>query len=326
MNMNTSAKETLLFSGILITLWKRKFFIIGFSLFCVVVASLVAISLPNKYASYATLAPVEQEAGGGLSGLASQFGGLASIAGINLGGNQSQKFTLAKELLQSKNFIINFVEKHDLKLEIMAQSKKGKKVMNMVYGLGAAIVILGALFKIQHITILGISGGFMLTLGLVVEALVFAISAFEPVDDDLDWTKVYPELGDADGEASGANGMLSQKLDNLLKEAEVDGALIASLGDSIKNFQGAAKGLSSASESIATTNSYNEQMALAASQMESLNGLYQVQMENANKQAELNSSLAENSEKLKSQMETMAENMSSLNGVYGGMLSAMSSK
>ena len=104
MNMNTSAKETLLFSGILITLWKRKFFIIGFSLFCVVVASLVAISLPNKYASYATLAPVEQEAGGGLSGLASQFGGLASIAGINLGGNQSQKFTLAKELLQSKNF------------------------------------------------------------------------------------------------------------------------------------------------------------------------------------------------------------------------------
>ena len=208
----------------------------------------------------------------------------------------------------------------------MAQSKKGKKIMNMVYGLGAAIVILGALFKIQHITILGISGGFMLTLGLVVEALVFAISAFEPVDEDLDWTKVYPELGDANGEASGANGMLSQKLDNLLREAELDGALISSLGDSIKNFQGAAQGLSSASESIATTNSYNEQMALASTQMESLNGLYQVQMENANKQAELNSSLAENSEKLKEQMESLADNMSSLNGVYGGMLSAMTSK
>ena len=208
----------------------------------------------------------------------------------------------------------------------MAQSKKGKKIMNMVYGLGAAIVILGALFKIQHLTILGISGGFMLTLGLVVEALVFAISAFEPVDDDLDWTKVYPELGDADGEASGANGMLSQKLDTILREAEVDGALITSLGDSIKNFQGAAQGLTSASETIATTNSYNEQMSLASSQMESLNGLYQVQMENANKQAELNSSLAENSEKLKEQMESLADNMSSLNGVYGGMLSAMTSK
>ncbi len=67
-------------------------------------------------------------------------------------------------------------------------------------------------------------------------------------------------------------------------------------------------------------------MSLASTQMESLNGLYQVQMENANKQAELNSSLAENSEKLKEQMESLADNMSSLNGVYGGMLSAMSSK
>jgi gliding motility-associated protein GldL len=208
----------------------------------------------------------------------------------------------------------------------MAQSKKSKKIMNMVYGLGAAIVIIGALFKIQHITILGISGGLMLTIGLIVEAGVFAVSAFEPVDDDLDWTKVYPELGDADGEPTGANGMLAQKLDNLLREAELDKELIVSLGDSIKNFKGAAQGLSDASDTIVSTNSYNEQMAKAAAQMESLNGLYQIQMENANKQAELNSSLAENSEKLKEQMESLAENMSSLNGVYGGMLSAMSSK
>ena len=208
----------------------------------------------------------------------------------------------------------------------MAQSKKGKKMMNMVYGLGAAIVIIGALFKIQHMSIGPLTGGVMLTIGLVVEAIVFAISAFEPVDDDLDWTKVYPELGDANEDATGANGMLSQKLDNLLKEAELDNTLITSLGDSIRDFKGAAEGLSAASETIASTNKYNDQMSLASSQMESLNGLYQVQMENANKQAELNSSLAENSEKLKEQMESLAENMSSLNGVYGGMLSAMSSK
>jgi gliding motility-associated protein GldL len=204
----------------------------------------------------------------------------------------------------------------------MSKSKKGKKIMNMAYGLGASVVILGALFKILHWKF----GNEMLMIGMIVEALVFALSAFEPVDDDLDWSKVYPELGDADGEASGANGMLSQKLDTILREAEVDGALITSLGDSIKNFQGAAQGLTSASETIATTNSYNEQMSLASTQMESLNGLYQVQMENANKQAELNSSLAENSEKLKEQMESLADNMSSLNGVYGGMLSAMTSK
>ena len=232
------------------------------------------------------------------------------------------KTTWVKFTEETNNYILT----NPLKIEIMAQSKRSKKIMNMVYGLGAAIVILGALFKIQHITILGISGGFMLTLGLIVEAGVFAVSAFEPVDEDLDWSKVYPELGDSDAEATGANGMLSQKLDNLLREAELDNALITSLGNSIKDFKGAAQGLTAASETISTTNSYNEEMAKAVSQMESLNGLYQVQVQNADKQAELNNSLAENSERLKQQMESLAENMASLNGVYGGMLSAMSSK
>ena len=97
----------------------------------------------------------------------------------------------------------------------MAQSRKSKKIMNMVYGLGAAIVIIGALFKIQHISIGPLTGGVMLTVGLIVEAIVFAISAFEPVDDDLDWSKVYPELGDSDEEANGAHGLLSQKLDTI---------------------------------------------------------------------------------------------------------------
>jgi len=208
----------------------------------------------------------------------------------------------------------------------MAQSRISKKIMNMVYGLGAAIVILGALFKIQHISFGFLTGGVMLTVGLVVEALVFAISAFEPVDEDLDWSKVYPELGDSDEEATGAHGLLSQKLDNILREAELDNSLIKGLGDSIKNFKGAAEGLSAASESITTTNSYNEQMSKAAVQMESLTSLYQIQMENATKQTELNNSLAENSEKLQQQMESLANNMASLNGVYGGILSAMSSK
>ena len=208
----------------------------------------------------------------------------------------------------------------------MAQSKSTKKLFNMAYGIGAAIVILGALFKIQHISIGPVTGGLMLTIGMAVEALVFAISAFEPIEDDLDWTKVYPELGDADSEGIGVNGMLSQKLDNLLQEAQVDTQLMTNLGNSIKSFHTAAEGLSVASESISSTAKYNEQVELAATQMESLNGLYQVQMENSNKQSELNNAMVENSERLKEQMESLASNLSSLNGVYGGMLSAMSSK
>ena len=106
----------------------------------------------------------------------------------------------------------------------MAQSRASKKFMNMAYGLGAAIVIIGALFKITHFELGPLNGNVMLTLGLVTEAIIFAISAFEPVDDDLDWSLVYPEL--AGGATStkqkdqpkDAEGLLSKKLDELLKD------------------------------------------------------------------------------------------------------------
>ncbi len=213
----------------------------------------------------------------------------------------------------------------------MAHSRAYKKRMNFVYGMGAAIVIIGALFKIQHLSYGFLTGGFMLTIGLVVEAGVFAISAFDAPEEDLDWSKVYPELADGlssedDEKKLGASGLLAQKLDTLLSEAKIDAGLMESLGTSMKNFQGAAEGLSSASETISATNKYNEQMSMASAQMESLNGLYKVQVDNTNHQAELNAAVVENTEKLKEQMESLAQNLSSLNGVYGGMLSAMTNK
>ena len=211
----------------------------------------------------------------------------------------------------------------------MAQSRSYKKIMNFFYGMGAAVVIVGALFKIQHFTLGPLTGGLMLTIGLVVEAFIFAISAFDTPEDDFDWTKVYPELSEEglSSEAKlGTDGLLSQKLDALLQEAKIDSTLMESLGTSMKNFQGAAEGLSAASESISSTNKYNEQVSLAAVHMESLNGLYKVQVENSSKQAALNTAVVENTERLKEQMESLAKNLSSLNGVYGNMLSAMSSK
>jgi gliding motility-associated protein GldL len=218
----------------------------------------------------------------------------------------------------------------------MAKSEKYNKAkaMNFVYGMGAAVVIIGALFKIQHFDLdLGlfkITGGVMLTIGLVVEAIVFGISAFETPEKGLDWAKVYPILGDDDSSESqkklGEDGMLSQKLDNLLQEAKIDANLMKSLGTSMQNFQTAAEGLSAASASVTSTNRYNEEMSKAALQMESLNSLYKVQVENSSKQAELNTAVVEKTEDLKAQMEALSNNLSSLNGVYGGMLSAMTNK
>ena len=210
----------------------------------------------------------------------------------------------------------------------MAQSKASKKFMNMAYGLGASIVIIGALFKIIHFEIGPLTGNVMLTIGLVTEAIIFAISAFEPVDDDLDWSLVYPELAggkmkDKKEAPKDAEGMLSKKLDDLLKDAKIDGELMASLGDSIKNFEGAAKSLNPTVDSIAATKKYGEELSLAAAQMESLNSLYKVQLESVNRQATINEEAIENAAKLKEQMQSLASNLSSLNGVYGGMLSAM---
>jgi len=168
----------------------------------------------------------------------------------------------------------------------------------------------------------------MLTIGLVTEAIIFAISAFEPVDGELDWSLVYPELAGGEStsnkkEAKDAQGLLSKKLDELLKDAKIDGELMASLGDSIKNFEGAAKSMSPAVNSIEATRKYGEELSLAAAQMESLNSLYKVQLESINRQATINEESIENAGKLKEQMKSLASNLSSLNGVYGGMLSAM---
>lgn len=206
-------------------------------------------------------------------------------------------------------------------------AQKGKiTITNMIYGLGAAIVIVGALFKIQHWPY----GSEILTLGMIVEALVFTYSAFEKQQSDLDWSLVYPELAGGvtsnkkkKEEPKDAEGLLSKKLDNLLKEAKIDGELMASLGSSIKNFEGAAKNMSPTIDSMSAQKKYSEELSLAAAQMESLNSLYKVQMESANRQAAVNEEAVENATKLKEQMASLASNLSSLNGVYGGMLTAM---
>ncbi len=204
----------------------------------------------------------------------------------------------------------------------MAQSKNKKKLFNMAYGLGASVVILGALFKIVHWP----GGTEMLIIGMITEAVVFGMSAFESVEQDLDWTKVYPELagGVAGAEAQTSEGMLSQKLDEMLEQANLDSDKMSRLASSIQNFAGAAENIAPAADSITASTRYSEQLSIAAIELESLNSMYMIQKDNAQRQAELNEDTLANAERLKEQMESLATNLSSLNGVYGGMLSAMS--
>ena len=106
--------------------------------------------------------------------------------------------------------------------------KVWKQFMAKLYGFGAAVVIVGALFKIQHWP----GASYMLTAGLGTEAVIFFFSAFEPPHEEVDWSLVYPELAGMHGEEGTLiedKGSLTEQLDNLLEEAKIGPELIASL-------------------------------------------------------------------------------------------------
>lgn len=217
----------------------------------------------------------------------------------------------------------------------MAQSKKVKKIFNMAYGIGASVVILGALFKLLHWEIMGIGGGALLAIGLITEAIIFFISAFEPVEEGYDWAAVFPELvgGESRGLLSKASNQeqalkdsLSEKLDAILKQANLDVDLMKSLGNSIESFAGAAKGIAPMAQSVDATQKYANELSAAATQLEALNTAYKEQLERSKNQMVAQSSVVENISSLTKEMNELKENLASLNAVYGGMLSAMNKR
>ena len=215
----------------------------------------------------------------------------------------------------------------------MAQ-KKGKlmkKIFHMAYSIGASIVILGALGKILHMPIGPIPGDTLLMIGLGVEAFIFFMSAFEPQEDELDWSLVYPELAGAprkrkDKTEAEMEAKLSAKLDAMLQEAQLDSNLMKSLGESINKLSDAAKSMDFAVDAADSTRKFSEEMTLASAQLENLNALYKVQLESVNKNSLVNEEMTEHASQLKENMSKMKGNLASLNDVYGGMLSAMKVK
>ncbi len=101
-------------------LWKGKWIIIATTFVFAVGAVLYALSLPNIYKSDALLAPAESSGGGGLSKMAGQLGGLAALAGVNLGAGESSQTDLAVQVMKSRQFVETFINKHDLLVPLMA--------------------------------------------------------------------------------------------------------------------------------------------------------------------------------------------------------------
>ena len=202
------------------------------------------------------------------------------------------------------------------------ESKKGKNFMAKLYGIGAAVVILGALFKIQHWTF----ADEMLIVGLGTEAIIFFFSAFEKVKPEYDWSKVYPELANQDDEQFSP----VRELDNMLENAKVDGELIKSLGEGLQKVNKAANGIGSVVDIADSTAEYSTQVSAAAKKLEDINSLYADQIRSSAEQTEATKRMAanmtsslDNAEQMRIEMEMLKTNLSELNSVYGNMLNAM---
>lgn len=187
--------------------------------------------------------------------------------------------------------------------------------MAKMYGLGASVVIVGALFKIQHWE----GASEMLILGLGTEALIFAFSAFEKPHEEPDWTLVYPEL------ASGASGIqppkkkqgtISEQLDDMLKDAKIEPELLERLGDGMRHLGDQAAKMGKVADASAATIDYSESLTQASNRVNQLTETY----------AQVSASLtglvgsAQMGDTIGAHMQKMTDNLSALNEMYGAQL------
>lgn len=156
-------------------------------------------------------------------------------------------------------------------------SKSWKKFMAKLYGFGAAVVIVGAMFKIMHWP----GAGIMLVAGLSTEAVIFFFSAFEPIHEDPDWTLVYPELAlghsDEDLEAQlehKKKTSVTEELDKMLEEAKIEPQLIQSLGEGLRSLTTATHTIGDVSNASLATNEYVNSLKGASSKVNELTDTY----------------------------------------------------
>ncbi len=209
-------------------------------------------------------------------------------------------------------------------LKEFANRPKFKLFMSRLYGWGASLVILGALFKIEHLP----GASTMLILGLGTEAIIFFFSAFETPKEDPDWSLVYPELAymtDPD-----KKGTPAQQLDKALERAKIEDELIESLGDGLRKFGETANKLNETVEAAGAISEYNQQIEEGVKNMNALNSLYELQLQTSSQQMEASTQFLQNlstsiedSKRFQQEVGKLAENLSALNEVYANMLNAM---
>jgi len=217
----------------------------------------------------------------------------------------------------------------------IVQSSGWKNFMAKLYGFGASVVIIGALFKIQHWT----GAGLMITLGLCTESVIFFFSAFEPLHEELDWTLVYPELAgmtDPDEienikEAGKLGHATLDRFEDLVQDANIGPETFRKLGDSLQKLNSTSSNLTDITQATVATSQYAENMKNAASTVGTMSDTFTqstVALQNSvgnlsNSYARLSASvesdmplISEGSKNYNSQLGSLNKNLSALNAVY----------
>ena len=148
----------------------------------------------------------------------------------------------------------------------LTHSHKWRSTMNYFYSIGASVVLLGALFKLEHWT----GGSYMLMIGMSCEALIFFLSAFEPMVEIPDWTKVYPQLNpdyDFDEELDLPAKSATGGLDEMLEKAEITPDMLAKLKKGLQDLTNTAKGISEISSATLATEMYVRNLGNASLSM-----------------------------------------------------------
>lgn len=205
------------------------------------------------------------------------------------------------------------------------RTKKGKDFLNVVFSIGAAIVIFGALAKIEH---WGGAWGNALVIGMITETFTFLLMAFQPPEKEYHWEKLFPNLTVSPEDEMKSGGYKQKDLtqgmggsntgsplsgmDNMLEEADITPANLKKLSDNFQKFNQTVVDMGTLSNTVAVTNEFSKQTEAAAHSMGAVSEAYK---EAAESMSSFNGA-SEKSKEFHAQMDKMANNLSSLNAIY----------